>query len=341
MQLNQHLILFWTVITSLVLVSGCQSTQPKNEPQPKNNQQTREEPEPQIVETDPNASANDRPPLHSTGVLLPLDELESQQAKSATRQAPSQPEVSTPKQLSPEERVAADIRGYLEEVANLTGRMESYTLSFVRYERRRSGFSWKLSGPENIKAWFRREPFSVKLKWLNDDLKYDESVFVSGEHDDMVRFVTRKPVFLLKPPPQINLIDTQTPVLLGETKRPITEFGLEGLLRRTITSLETDADLATQDYRGIVKDPEYGQKVHHIRLSYPRPENEPSIQDLYIHVETNLPTGTELRFADETLDGGYYYTDIDASVALVDDDFLLSVEQAPPAAGDAVSMKND
>jgi hypothetical protein len=217
--------------------------------------------------------------------------------------------------------------------------MESYTLRFTRYERKRSGFSYKLSGPEIIRAWFRREPFSVKLKWLNEDLKYDESVYVAGEHDSMVRFVTRFPIFLLKPPPQINLIDTQTPVILGETKRPITEFGLEGMLRRTLGSLETDGDAATSSYEGVVDHPETGRPAHKIRLTYPRPSNEPSIQDLYIDVETQMPTGSELRLADGTLDGAYYYDEIDASVALSDPDFLLSVEQeaTQPAAGDAMA----
>jgi hypothetical protein len=247
--------------------------------------------------------------------------------------APAEPatmQPATEHSADPGAVIAADIEGYLEEVAATAAELETYTMAFTRVERKRRGFGYQLGDPEYVDAWVRREPFSVKLKWRNEDLKYDESVYVTGAHDNMVRFVTRFPVFLLKPPPEINRIDTVTPVLIGETKRPITDFGLENTIRRTLESIDADRDEVTMTYLGIVDAPESGVRAHHIRLTYPRPANKPSLQDLFIDAATNLPVGSELRLADETLDGGYYYAEIDPNAGLTDEDFLLSVERDPP-----------
>ena len=106
-------------------------------------------------------------------------------------------------------------------------------------------------GPEHILCWFRRQPFSIRMKWQDEDLKYLESVYVAGQPGDKVRFVTRWWVPPLLPPPGINRVDLQTPVVWGESKRPLTDFGLERLMEQSVESLDAAGENVVVTYEGL------------------------------------------------------------------------------------------
>jgi hypothetical protein len=227
------------------------------------------------------------------------------------------------------EDVRENPRDYLQTVLKNTRALDEYKLVFTRYERR--GLFGTLYGPERIMAWYRQDPFSVRLKWLDEDIKYDESVYVADQHDGKVRFVTRTPQAFLKPPPEINVIDPMMSVTFGESKRPITDFGLERLMERTLNSLAESGDDAVIEYVAVEVMPETEQPVHHLRLRYSGKRHSVPIQELFINIRTDLPAGTELRFESGRLDSAYYYDEIDTDVNLSDEDFLLSVEREPSA----------
>ena len=224
------------------------------------------------------------------------------------------------------EVVARDPVTYLRQVASECQKLEQYTLRFTRYERR--GLFALLYGPEHIDGWFRRDPFSVRLKWLDEDLKYYESTYVAGEANGKVRFVTRWWSPPLKPPPGVNLVDLQTPVTWGESKRPLTDFGLERLMERTLASMDEAGDEVVVTYEGLVRLPETGEVVHHLHLAYASTWQRVPIQELYIDPQTDLPVGTVLKFASGTLDAAYFYEDVNPGVQLTDADFLLESERA-------------
>lgn len=224
------------------------------------------------------------------------------------------------------EAVRQDPVAYLHQVADRCRALRQYTLKFTRHERR--GLLRILYGPEHIQCWFRREPFSVRMKWLDEDIKYGESAYVEGQADNKVRFVTRWWSPPLLPPPQINTVDLQTPVVWGESKRPLTDFGLERMMERTLASLERAGDHVIVRYEPPLVLPESGRAVHHLHLEYPPTQHRVPIQELYIDVLTDLPAGTVLKFPAGTIDAAYFYMDIDPAVTLTDDDFRLEVERA-------------
>lgn len=227
--------------------------------------------------------------------------------------------------------VRADPVAYLRTVLERTRALDQYALEFTRYERRGLLLP-KLEGPENIVGWFRRAPFSVRLKWLNEDLKYDESSYVAGAHGNKVRFTTRWWVPGLRPPPGINEIDLQTPVTWGETKRPLTDFGLERLMERTLKSLHDSGNDAVVEYVGLARTETSARTVHHIRLTYSPAKYPVPVQELYVDVQTDLPAGTELKLPNGVVDAAYFYDKVDPTVRLTDADFLLTVERTEPAA---------
>lgn len=233
----------------------------------------------------------------------------------------------TPAQMETQaEQVRRDPVAYLHRVLQETRQLDEYTLEFIRYERR--GAFGTLHGPERIRAWFRQDPFSVRLKWLDEDLKYDESVYVADQHEGQVRFVTRWWVLGLKAPPAINIVDLQTPVTWGEAREPLSQFGLQRLMERTMESLRESGNAAVIEYVGLEAMPDTNAPVHHIRLTYSDRQHKVPIQELFVDIRTDLPAGTELRHRDGRLEAAYFYFDIDTDVNLTDEDFLLGVERS-------------
>jgi hypothetical protein len=228
------------------------------------------------------------------------------------------------------EAVRRDPVAYLRQVAENCRTLEQYTLTFTRQERR--GLFKLLYGPERIACWFRREPFSIRMKWLDPEVKYGESTYVEGEHDNKVRFVPRHGLFGL--PPSITEVNLQTPVIWGESKYPLTTFGLERLMRRTLNTMAEAGDEVALKYMGLVKLNRGDRIVHHLRLEYAPKLHETPIQDLYIDAQTDLPAATVLKYSSGRLDAAYIYEDLNPDVAFSDQDFLLEAEREggePPA----------
>jgi hypothetical protein len=225
-------------------------------------------------------------------------------------------------------------RAYLELVLEQARSLDDYTLIFTRHERR--GLFRTLHGPERIRCWFRRDPFSVRMLWLDEDIKYGESTYVAGEYGNKVRFITRWWSPPLLPPPAINAVDLMTPIVFGESKRPMTDFGLERLLERTLKSMAEAGDNVTLTYEGLLTLEDGGPPVHHLHLEYRDTKHKAPLQELYIDVATDLPAGTIIKLPDGRIEDAYFYRDIDTSVELTDADFLLAPEREKleQAAGD-------
>lgn len=230
------------------------------------------------------------------------------------------------------EAVQQDPIAHLRRVLARCHQLDQYTLVFVRQERR--GLFQTLTEPEVIQCWFRREPFSVRMKWNDPGIKYKESVYVEGQADNRVRFVTRWWVPPLKAPPGINTVDLQTPVTWGESKRPLTDFGLERMMERTLAAVEGAGDAVIIKYEGLRQLEDDGPIVHHLHLEYPPGKYEVPIQELYVQLATDLPAGTVLKRNADKIDALYLYRDINTDVKLTDADFLLEVERPQTATPD-------
>ena len=224
------------------------------------------------------------------------------------------------------ELVRRDPVAYLQRVGANCRALKQYTLTFTRCERR--GLLQLLYGPERAECWFRREPFSLRMQWLDKDSKYTESGYIAGFQENKVRFITRTWTPPLLPPPAVNKVDPQTPVIFGETKRPMTDFGLERLMERTLDSYRNAGEEVVIQYDGLVQLDEHGPTLHHIHLEYPASRYRVPLQELYIDVATDLPAGTILKYPTGEIDASYFYAGIKTGVSLVDGDFLLEAERA-------------
>lgn len=226
------------------------------------------------------------------------------------------------------ENVRRDPLAYLHRVAENSAGLRQYTLTLRRQERR--GLLPRLAPPERIAAWYRCSPLSIRFKWLDDHPRYGESVYVENRAGGQVRFVPRRALPGLEP--QVVAVDVNLPVVWGESRYPITEFGLERLMRRTLNSIAEAGDVRIL-YQGVTALDGNGRLVHHLRLEYPHSYSRTPVQELFIDLATDLPAGTVLKLASGATDSVYLYEDVNPDVTLTDEDFLLECERLPAAAG--------
>ncbi len=223
------------------------------------------------------------------------------------------------------EVVRKDPVAYLHKVAKNCRALQQYTVMFTRQERRGLGFFKTLREPELIACKFRREPFSIYMKWLDPDIKYGESTYVAGREDNKVRFVPRHGLFGL--PPSITRIGLRTPVIWGESRYPLTDFGLERMMERTFASIERAGDDWTILYQGLTKLSETDRVAHYLRLEFPPSQHKTPIQELFVDIETDLPVCTRILYHSGKLEAAYVWADVNTDVTFTEEDFLLDAER--------------
>lgn len=227
--------------------------------------------------------------------------------------------------------VSTDPIAYLRFVREKCRELSQYTLTLTREDRRGLGIFRRLRPPERIACWFRRSPFSVRMKWLDPEIKYGESTYVEGQERNRVRFTPRFGILGLKP--GVVRIDPMTSVVWGESRGPVTDFGIERLIDKTFVAYEDASNSAIVEYLGVTKPTGLASPAHHIRLRYEGTDYTTPVQDLYIDPVRHLPVATELWLASGELDARYLYEALDPQVSLTDDDFLIEAERAGKLAG--------
>lgn len=245
------------------------------------------------------------------GAARPLDRIPTTQPQSLPSDA---------------EQLRSDPLAYLRGVGRRCAALAQYTLTFTRQERRGLGLFKTMHEPERIACRFRRQPFSVYMKWLDPDVKYGESVYVAGVADDKVRFVPRHGLFGL--PPTITRVDLQTPVTWGEARYPLTDFGLERMMARTLATLDRAAGHVRIRYLGLARVPQRQRWAHALRFEFDEGIVSTPLRELYIDPQTRLPICTRLFRSSGALEAAYWWEDVDTHVHLTDGDFLLAAERA-------------
>lgn len=238
--------------------------------------------------------------------------------------------AATPEQLNtPEARYAAEGEkikvepvAYLRKVFASVDALNHYNLMFYRQER----LGGKLRPMEEIRATFRKTPFSVKFVWEDPDADYFESVYVEGQNRGRLIIRERKGALPLLPP-TIRQLKPMEPVKLGRARNPITDFGLAQITRRTILPFDDPAvrSQMTIRYEGLVNLDPRNRPAHLLRIERPpMPGMQYTRQDFFIDAETLLPAGTDLYLPGGDLDARYRYADVDPQVQTTDADFRLS-----------------
>ena len=268
----------------------------------------------------------------------PDDSREQSPAPPPARHAATQPltiPADTPASvIAAAAVIERDPAAYLRDVEARCAALHEYTVLFSRRERR--GLLKRMTPEEHIRCWFRRDPFSVRMKWLDPDTKYGESTFVMGLNDNKVRFVPRNGLFGL--PPAITEIDLTTPVIWGEAKYPLTDFGLERLMERTLAAMADAEGPYTLSYEGVTTLDDSGPLMHKLYFEFPAKRGDSPIKEIYIGALSGLPAAMILKSATGVTEGAYSWSELNSEVSLTDADFLLEAETT---AADSAAPRSD
>ncbi len=206
--------------------------------------------------------------------------------------------------------------------------LSGYEIVFHRQERR--GLLARLSGWEDIRVQYRKQPRSVKMAWINPDSEYVEAAYVEGVNDGKVTVLARKGLFGLPASP--ISVPPELAVQMGKSLRPISEFGLAAMVRRTLDHVAEANGGATVTYEGEVTVERLNTRAHHVVIRYPQGMGTTTRQDLYINVQTGLPEGVRLWQANGDLLAAYFY-ETPAIAAPTDEVFTVGKGKDLPKRG--------
>jgi hypothetical protein len=228
---------------------------------------------------------------------------------------------------SAESNLRQQLRAHFQQIEQNCAKLRQYSVIFIRQERR--GLFNVMSPREHIQTIFRREPFSVHMLWLDPDVKYGESTYVADQDQNRVRFIARKGLFGL--PPGIARVDLQTPVTWGESRYPLSDFGVERMMQRTLASLAKGGDEVQVSDLGETRVDEITQPLHGYQFLFPSWQFKAPLQELHIDPKTDLPVALFIKSTSGDLDALYIYKDLTPLASVDDSEFLLAPERKPPA----------
>jgi len=179
----------------------------------------------------------------------------------------------------------------LRQLANKALEKEKSLNSYICRLRRREQASAKTEPMEVIMLKYRRSPLSLHFKWLGDENKGRELVYVKGQFDDKVQVVTGQGDWL--GPGRYMQFSPDSELMKSRSRYPITEGGIGAAVVRFSALL--DAIDHGQPNAGSVR--YLGKKT---RAESPSPM-ETVEQIILPGVESFLPKGgTRYLYFDET-----------------------------------------
>jgi hypothetical protein len=300
----------------------------------------------------PRRSADDAPAQSEPDIpIVPLPPLTSP-AKATPRSVSPPPVVpvgtttpptsTSPAQPAPqadgtEQSPPHTARQLLQRAASRCAGFDSYIVRLTRREHLKNK-----GNPEEIIAFsFRKNPFSVHLKWLGDTAKGREVVYVKGRFDSKIHTKVAAGDAPLLPAGARLSLSPDNPLVRGASRHPITDAGI-GHCVETLTA-QLDAQERGDRRQGTItaiapqRRPEYAKPVETLERTIP-PGVEPELPHggrrlIYFDPDWQLPL-LVATYDDKGNEVEYYrYDRLMTPANLDDDDFNPDkLWAAPPAA---------
>lgn len=209
-----------------------------------------------------------------------------------------------------------DVVGLVADMKAAYASIQDYTARFVKRERIKD----KLHDVEDIRLKFR-EPGSIYMRWVGSYVPGREILFVKGRHED--RALIHEPKFpsslitILTPP--------DSPLILQESRYPITDVGLGRLIELLATHIDramTRGELATREIPAA--DPSSSAKAERrLELMTPKTATGYLAHRTVVSIDlgTRLPVAVDLFGANDELLASYMYKDLVVNPGLTDRDF--------------------
>ena len=202
-----------------------------------------------------------------------------------------------------------------QALENCRNNYRDYTCVFVKQER----IHGVLKPQQEMEVKFLDEPFSVSMRWIKNAPTAERILFVRGKYNNMM---------LVKPKGFLgNLLGVvrrapNSPDVMANTLKPITDFGFENMIKNLLRTYE----LAASRHEGVSKFAGYarldGRKVLVLKRVLPPREDYPAKSiTWYLDLEYFVPVGIEATDWNNNLIYSYFYKNIRFNVGLTPEDF--------------------
>jgi outer membrane lipoprotein-sorting protein len=210
-----------------------------------------------------------------------------------------------------------DIAKLLQQAEETLAKVESYTTVFHKQER----VNDKLLPQENIQLKFKR-PFKVYMKWLKGTSAGQETLYVQGWNDNKLKGHGAGLLGLVT----VDLDPTGSLAMKGN-RHPITESGLESLVKKIGANLRTGVAAGDFTAKDLGEETVYGRKTTKVEGAFPK---DPA-KSYYCYrcvvnldLEKKVPIRVEIFDFKDQLVEAYGFEDLRLDAGLTDKDFSPS-----------------
>jgi hypothetical protein len=190
----------------------------------------------------------------------------------------------------PKGQPAGSLRKLYELAAESYASIDSYIVRF----RRREFINNKLQPEELMMFKFRKEPFSVYLKWLGTAHKDREVIFVQGKHDNKIHTLTAAGDIPFMPAGHHSALSPDNPLVRANSRHSIREAGIGNVIDEFGTLVNAvdqgDGRMGTLKYLGKVTRPEFPSEVEAVLHVLPPGADKhlPRGGERFIYFDMNL-----------------------------------------------------
>ena len=212
---------------------------------------------------------------------------------------------------------ASDIgeaENWLRHAESTLAKTESYTALFHKQER----IQGKLTDEETIYLKFKK-PFKVYMKWAKEPHKGRESLYNEGYNDNLLKVRDSGLAGIIT----VN-IDPKGALAMKGNRHPVTDSGLEHLVRLLRENWEKGVKAHEIDLREQGKERVYGRTTKRLEIIFPKNK----VRGYYCYralinldVETKLPVRVHIYDWDDTLLESYGYEAVKLDAGLTEADF--------------------
>jgi hypothetical protein len=167
---------------------------------------------------------------------------------------------------------ATDERTKLHELHVKAAQQIATMNSYIMRLKRREVVQGRKRPEEVILVKFRKEPFSVYLKWLGNEAKDREVIYVKGRYDNLIHTKIAAGDILFMPAGKRFSIAPDSILAQSNSRHPITNAGLEHLIDQfghLIAALDRhEVRVGTVKYLGVLKRPEFATPVEGVMHTF-------------------------------------------------------------------------
>lgn len=214
--------------------------------------------------------------------------------------------------IGPQERFG--VEKWLAEAGALLAATDSYTAIFHKQEL----LEGNLSREETIFFKFKK-PFKIYMKWIDKPHRGRESLYVEGENKNRIKAREGGIWGLFT----VNL-DPLGKRVMRENRHPITESGLENLVKLIENQVRKGMEAGELALRELGEEQVYGRRTLKVEGIFPKDDTRGYYcyrTVMNLDAELKVPIKVKVYDWDDLLVENYGYEDLNLGAGLTDADF--------------------